>query len=247
MERKLTLISAPAGYGKTTLLCQWLTSLAGADVPVAWVSLDEEENDPVRFWNYVSMALGELHHEEGEGTLDFIQSAQSPPSESILIPLINALSTLQKHFALVLDDYHLITDPAIHDALTFLLHHMPSHMHLIMASRFNPSLHLSRLRARGQVIEVCTDDLRFTSEEGAAFLREVMELNLSQAEMTMLVAGTEGWIAGLQLAGLSMQRHEPIRGEQLLSIFAARHRSTFDFLAHEVFMHQPERMQTFLL
>jgi len=174
LKRKLTLVSAPAGYGKTTLICEWLATLSDGDVPFAWVSLDEGDNDPVRFWSYVLTALDQLHVGLNEQALTLLQSPQPPSLEPILTTQINALMTIPRHFVLVLDDYHMITTQSIHHGFTFLLKHMPSQMHIVLLSRSNPPFSLSRLRTHEQVVEVCATDLCFTTREVAEFLKEVM-------------------------------------------------------------------------
>jgi len=191
LHRKLTLISAPAGFGKTTLLSEWV---AGSGRPVAWVSLDEGDNDPARFWAYFAAALQTVEATIGEGMLGAFQAPQPPPMEAILTALINEFATVpqgdheDRPYVLVLDDYHLITTQPIHDALTFLLDHLPPQMHLVIATRADPSLPLTRLRARGQLTE---SDLRFTTDEAAAFLNRVMGLNLAPDHVTALESRTE--------------------------------------------------------
>jgi LuxR family transcriptional regulator, maltose regulon positive regulatory protein len=247
MERKLILLSAPAGFGKTTLLCEWLQSEACRDIPVAWISLDEGDNDPVRFGSYLSAALAQVQAGVGQRTLPLLHSPQPRSIETIMTTLINEITAIPRHFVLVLDDYHVITAPSIHQALTFLLDHQPEQMHLILASRIDPPLPLSRLRVRRQMSEIRAADLRFTPEEAAAFLQEVMGLELSAEDIAILEARTEGWIAGLQLAALSLQGRNPAGIATFLSAFAGSHRFVFDYLAEEVLQRQPERTQTFLL
>ena len=200
--RKLTLISAPAGFGKTTLVSEWV---AGCERPVAWLSLDEGDNDPTRFLTYLVAALQTIAANIGAGVLAALQSPQPPPTESILTALLNEITTIPDNFILVLDDYHVIDSKPVDDALTFLLEHLPPQMHLVIATREDPHLPLARLRARGQLTELRAADLRFTPAEAAEFLNQVMGLNLSAEDITALETRTEGWIAGLQLAALSMQ------------------------------------------
>jgi LuxR family transcriptional regulator, maltose regulon positive regulatory protein len=247
MERKLTLLSAPAGFGKTTLLCEWLHSPTARNIPVAWVSLDEGDNDPVRFGTYVCAALERLQAGVGERTLALLQFPQTPSTETTMTTLINEVTAIPKHFVLVLEDYHVITSPSIQQALTFLIDHLPAQMHLILASRIDPPIPLSRLRARQQMVEIRAADLRFTPQEASDFLREVMELELSAEEIATLEARTEGWIAGLQLAALSLQGRNSAGIAEFLSAFAGSHRFVLDYLAEEVLLHQLERTQTFLL
>ena len=201
---RLTLISAPAGFGKTTLVSEWV---AGCGRPVAWLSLDEEDNDPVRFLTYLVTALQTISPNIGEGVLGMLQSPQPPPTESILTTLLNEITTIPDNFILVLDDYHLIDAKLIDHTLTFLLEHLPPQMHLVITSREDPNLPLARLRVRDQLTELRAADLRFTPVEAAEFLNQMMGLNLSVENITALETRTEGWIAGLQLAAISMQGH----------------------------------------
>lgn len=247
MERRLILLSAPAGFGKTTLLCEWLRTPAGRDMPVAWISLDEGDNDPVRFGTYVCAALVQVQAGVGEHTLPLLHSPQPPSMETIITTLINEITAIPRHFVLVLDDYHVITAPSIHQTLTFLLDHLPAQMHVVLATRIDPPLPLARLRVRGQKLALRAADLRFTPEEAAAFLREVMGLDLSAADIATLEARTEGWIAGLQLAALSLQGRSQAGIASFLSAFAGSHRFVLDYLAEEVLQRQEERTQTFLL
>src|SRR5437016_10666410 len=180
LHRKLTLISAPAGFGKTTLVSEWV---AGIERPTAWLSLDEGENDPTRFLAYLVAALQTIAPDIGEGVLGVLQSPQPPPIEAILTALLNEITTLPDHFVLVLDDYHVIDAIAVDRALTFLVEHLPPQMHLVIATREDPQLPLARLRARGQLAELRAVDLRFTPSEAAAFLNQVMSLGLSAQDI----------------------------------------------------------------
>ena len=202
MHCKLTLISAPAGFGKTTLVSEWV---AVCERPVAWLSLDEGDNDPTRFLIYLVSALRTIMANIGEGVLGVLQSPQPPPIESILTSLLNEITAIQDNFILVLDDYHLIDAKPVDNALTFLIEHLPPQMHLVIATREDPHLPLARLRARGQLTELRAAELRFTPSEAAEFLNQVMNLNLTAEDIAALETRTEGWIAGLQLATLSMQ------------------------------------------
>jgi len=242
MQHGLTLVGAPAGFGKTTLVSTWAQQCG---YPVSWVSLDINDNDPVVFWIYVVTALQEMHPEIGKTALALLQSPQPTSLERILTVLLNELSTHQEHFALVLDDYHMIDSPAIADALTFLLEHRPTQMHLFIASRVDPPLPLARLRMRRQLVELRADALRFTAEEASLFLREMMGLDVSTGEIETLETRTEGWIAGLQLAALSMQGRKDIHG--FITAFAGSHRYIIDYLAEEVLHQQSEAMRTFLM
>jgi len=239
---KLTLISAPAGFGKTTLVSEWV---AGIEQPTAWLSLDEGENDPTRFITYLVAALQTLAPSIGEGVLSALQSPQPPPIEALLVALLNDLSTIQDPFVLVLDDYHLLDSQAIDQVLTSLVERLPPHMHLVIATREDPRLPLARLRARGYLTEVRAADLRFTSAEAAAFLDQVMGLSLSAADIARLSRRTEGWIAGLQLAAISMQGQQDTA--VFIRTFTSSHHFVMDYLVEEVLGQQSERVQTFLL
>ncbi len=247
----LTLISAPAGFGKTTLISEWRASNAGRGYPLACLSLEKEDNDPIRFLAYIVAALGTLKPELSETALGVLQAPQPPPIQLFLTSLINDLAEISHPFALVLDDYHVISAKPVHDALGFILDHLPQHMHLVMLTRADPPLPLARLRARDQMIEIRADDLRFTSDETAAFLNQVMDLALSTDDMSALEQRTEGWIAGLQLAALaiqspgSMQRTKDIGG--FIAAFTGSHRYVADYLAEEVLSRQPDLVRSFLL
>ena len=245
MRGTLTLIVAPAGWGKTTLLSAWHTDPNRPAQPLAWVSLDAGDNDPVRFWTYFIVALNTPYPSVGEAALDLLHSPQPPPIESVLTLLLNALATRSTETVLVLDDYHLIEALPIHDALTFLLDHAPPQLHLVIASRLDPPLPLARLRAGGSLTELRTADLRFTPQEAAAFLTEVMGLPLSLEEIVALEARTEGWIAGLHLAALSLQGRDDLAG--FITAFAGSNRYIIDFLVEEVLARQAENVQHFLV
>src|ERR687891_105180 len=204
--RKLTLISAPAGFGKTTLLVEWLRERADGERYVAWVLLDEGDNDPVRFLSYLVAALRRTVGEEfGEGFLAALRSPEPPRMEAVLGALINELADLPGEIAVVLDDYHVIDSENVHWIVTFLLERLPENAHLVLSGRVDPPLPLARLRARGQMAELGASELAFTEEEAGAFLKGVMGLDLSTDDVARLEGRTEGWIAGLQLAALSMQ------------------------------------------
>jgi len=239
----LTLISAPAGFGKTSFLSDFLTR---SGIPVAWLSLEAEDNDFVRFLTYVIAALQSLDHEIGKTSVTLLHSSPLVSVEPILALLINDLASRNlPRFALVLDDYHVIEDPAIHRALTFLLDHLPAQMHLVIAARADPPLPLSRLRGRGQLCEVRAADLRFATEEAEAYLHGVMRLELAPDEVAILQERTEGWITGIQLAALSLQGRTNI--SEFLSAFSGSHRFVLDYLSEEVFSQQPATVQSFLL
>jgi LuxR family maltose regulon positive regulatory protein len=249
LDRKLTLISAPAGFGKTTLVSHWVENLRDDQpIKIAWFSLDDEDNDPVRFLTYFTTALNQIEGIEddfGQGALSMLQSPQPPPPNTVLISLINDLAAISDKIIFVLDDYHLIESEPIHQALVFLLENLPPQLHLVIATRQDPPLSLGRLRARNQVTEIRAADLRFSSSEAADFLNQVMGLNLSSEDLAKLETRTEGWIAGLQLAAISMRGHED-RAEFIKS-FTGGHRLVLDFLIEEVLGQQPESIQSFLL
>jgi LuxR family maltose regulon positive regulatory protein len=245
MSRKLTLISAPAGFGKTTLLSEWRMIHLDSEYPLAWVSLEEADNDPTRFLSYLIASLQAIEADVGEAILAALRSPQVPPLESALAALINEVAAIPKDFASVLDDYHVIENEAVHDAIAFLLDHLPSQMHLIIASRADPPLSLARLRAQGQMTEIRADDLRFTPGETAAFLRGVMSLDLPEESVAELEERTEGWIAGLQLAALSVRGREDVSG--FITALRGSSRYVLDYLAEEVLRRQPEDVGAFLL
>lgn len=242
LERKLTLISAPAGFGKTTLIGEWA---AGCDRPVAWLSLEERDNETTRFLSLLVAALRTIAENIGGSVLSVIQSAQSPSVESVLTILINAIAALPYKIVLVLDDYHAMDAKPIDDVLVFLLEHLPPQMHLVIATRENPQFALGRLRARGHLTELRAADLRFTPGEAATFLNQVMNLRLTADEIAALETRTEGWIAGLQLAALSMQGREDIPA--FIRAFAGDNRYIVDYLVEEVLQHQPDPIRRFLL
>ena len=238
----LTLISAPAGFGKTTLLSQWL---AGCGRPAAWLSLDEGENDPARFLTYLVAAVRTIAPSLGKGVLEVLQAPQLPPIGALLVALLNDLTRLPDPFVLVLDDYHLIEATAVDQALTYLVEHLPPQLHLVIATREDPHLSLARLRARGQLTELRAADLRFTPAEAAAFLNEVMSLHLEASDIALLSRRTEGWIAGLHLAALSLRgQPDPTR---FIQAFTGNHQFVLDYLVEEVLAQQSASVQAFLL
>ncbi len=255
---RLTLISAPAGFGKTTLVSEWVS---GCGIPVTWLSLDQEDNDPARFLTYLIAALQTLPPKTGgvnigAEALAVLQSPQPPPAEIILTTLLNDITSIPGNFVLILDDYHLIDSRPVDEALTFLIEHSPPQMRLAIITREDPSLPLARLRARGRLTELRAADLRFTQGEAAEFLNRMMGLNLSEGDVAALEARTEGWIAGLQMAALALH---PLTTQETLSIqghpdaasfiqsFSGSHRFILDYLVEEVLEQQSEDTQTFLL
>jgi LuxR family maltose regulon positive regulatory protein len=242
LPRQLTLISAPAGFGKTTLVSEWVAS---CERPTAWLSLDHGDNDATRFLNYLVAALRTIAANIGEGVLGALQSAQRPTPESVLTALINEVTAVPDNFVLILDDYHVIDAKPIDNALAFLLEHLPPNMHLVIATREDPDLPLARLRAGGRLNELRAADLRFTPSEAAEFLNQVMGLTLSSEEVAALEIRTEGWIAGLQLAAISMQGHKDTTS--FIKSFTGSHHFVMDYLVEEVLLQQSESVQTFLL
>ena len=218
LDKKLTLIAAPAGFGKTTLLSEWIPQSPRC---VIWYSLDEADNDSARFWTYFIASIQQLRSDLGEGALALLQSLQAPPITIMLTTLINDITAFPDAFAIVLDDYHLIDSQPIHEALTYLLAHLPANMQLVITTRVDPPLPVARMRARDQLTELRANDLRFTADEVASFLTQVMGLNLSAEEVTAIEMRTEGWIAGLQIAALSMQAHDDISG--FVRVFSGSH------------------------
>src|SRR3712207_6255609 len=242
----LTLVSAPAGFGKTTLLGDWSEQLSRDGKSVAWVSLDLSDNDPARFLAYLVAALrSDLGEGIGEGVLASLRSPEFPPVEAVVGALINELADVGHEVTIVRDDYHVIYSGLIHEATSFLLEHLPENVHLFISDHADPPLPLAKLRARDQVTEIRAADLRFTTEEATAFLNGVMELTLSAADVASLEGVTEGWIAALQLAALSMRDREDPSG--FVETFSGSNRHVLDFLAEEVLERQPEAVREFLL
>ncbi|MEZ4711271.1 MAG: LuxR C-terminal-related transcriptional regulator [Caldilineaceae bacterium] len=288
---KLTLISAPAGFGKTTLVSAWLESLRSTNYAlpadtaageafvnrkpvlsevevsksvnqVAWLSLDAGDSEPPRFLAYLVAALQRAFRDDGKGQTSEIgqgiaaalQSPQPPPIQALLTALLNELAALSAPIVLVLDDYHLLNGRTIDDALTFLLEHLPPAFHLVITTREDPNLPLARYRARGQMTEIRAAELRFTADEAAAFLNQALGFKLAPAAVAALEAHTEGWIAGLQLAALSLQGHASGEGGDVdknraafIDAFTGSHRYVMDYLVEEVLAQQPERIQTFMM
>ena len=242
-QGKLTLVSAPAGFGKTTLVTTWI---GDCPHPVAWLALDAGENDPIAFLTYLVAALQTVTPDWGTRVMKMLQSPQPSPPDAILTALLNEMTAIPAEFVLVLDDYHVIDAKAVDDILAFLLDYMPPRMHLVVTTREDPSFPLGRLRARGQLTEIRADDLRFTTHEGAAFLSHATGLSLTPAQVDALDVRTEGWIAGLQLAALSLQgRHDG--ATDFIHSFTGSHRFVMDYLVEEVVNRQPPQVQTFLL
>jgi LuxR family maltose regulon positive regulatory protein len=259
LHRKLTLVSAPSGFGKTTLLSEWASqqvSESASGRPVAWLSLDEDDNDLACFLAYFVAALQTIEGNVGKGVLAALQSPGPVNVEPVLTTLLNEIADLPDNpstnsgrgLVLVLDDYHVIESQPVDNALTFLLDHLPPQMHLVIASRSDPTLPLSRLRARGQLTELRVGDLRFTTDEAAAFLQQVIRLPISPDDVRTLENRTEGWITGLQLAAVAMQGLE--QRDQIahfIHSFGGSHRYVIDYLIDEVLHQQTLEVQGFLL
>jgi LuxR family maltose regulon positive regulatory protein len=235
LGRKLTLVSAPAGFGKTTLVSAWVRAVRESPLRVAWLSLDEGDNDPARFLAYLAATLQTVG----------VQVEEKPAvTEAFLAALVNQANAVDP-FILVLDDYHFITAQPVHDVLAFFLDHLPENMHLVIATRADPPLPVARLRGRGQLTELRLVDLRFTPDEAQEFLGRVMELTLSADDVAALASCTEGWIAGLQMAALSLQGKDDV--SQSVAAFTGSNRYILDYLLEEVLRREPEYVQAFLL
>jgi LuxR family maltose regulon positive regulatory protein len=255
LAHRLSLISAPAGFGKTTLVVEWASHLRSeaangsqGDYRVAWLSLDEGDNDLARFLAYLIASLRQAEGMEtpiGKGVMSMLQSPQPPPAEDVLTSLINEIAHVPDRIVLFIDDYHLIDSSQVDEALTFLLRHLPPQMHLVIATRSDPNLPLANFRVRGQLTELRAADLRFTSSEAAEFLNRVMGLDLSAADIAALESRTEGWIAGLQLTAISMKGREDVTA--FVESFTGSHHFVLDYLIEDVLEHQPDNAQAFLL
>ena len=240
---RLILVSAPAGFGKTTLVSAWLAQ--AEDVQPAWLSLDEGDNDPVRFLAYLIAAVQVPVPGAAETAEHLLQSPQPAAADTVLTILINDISQNGQPIIIVLDDYQAITNPSVHQALSYLVDHLPPTLHLLINTRSDPPLPLSRLRARGQLLEIRADDLRFSLNEAGRFFSQVMDLSLANEELAVLEQRTEGWIAGLQLAGLSMQGRDDLA--DFIAAFAGSNRYILDYLTDEVLDQRPEGTRSFLL
>jgi LuxR family maltose regulon positive regulatory protein len=250
LDHKLTLLSAPAGFGKTTLVSEWIAVHSERKdlPPVAWVSLDAGDNDPVRFWRYVITACQVLDAAVGESALALLRTSRRLPFETLLTTFINDLAQLAHRGVLVLEDYHIITSPQIHEAVTYLVDHLPATLHLLILTRSDPPLTLARLRAHNDLYELHAADLRFSLEETQTFLGQALPFPLSPEAITRLEARTEGWVAGLRLLTLALQgRKDPRDLEHMLLTFTGSHRHILEYLVADVLSSQPESLQDFLL
>jgi LuxR family maltose regulon positive regulatory protein len=243
-ESRLTLISAPAGFGKTTLLSAWLAASGREERSVAWLSLDESDSRPGVFWTYAITAMQTVVPGVGADALPLLQSAQAP-IETVLATLLNELSAAPNEIHLVLDDYHLVDGPDVGAGMVFLLEHLPPNVHLVIISRADPGLPLARLRARGELVEVRAAELRFTLDEVTYYLNEAVGLDLTANDIAALEGRTEGWIAALQLAAISMQGRADVAG--FIAGFAGDDRYIVDYLVEEVLRCQPDDVRSFLI
>lgn len=242
LGQTLILVSAPAGFGKSTLIRDWAEQ---EKIRLAWLALDEADNDPARFWTYCIAALQTVAPQVGRTALPQVYAPEPPPPEVLVTRLVNDLAAVTEPVYLVWDDYHVLTNAALHRALEFWIEHAPRNFQLILTTRADPPLPLARLRARGQLLELRADDLRFSTDEAAEFLNRAMGLTLTASQIDALEKRTEGWIAGLQLAALSLRGTND--AEHFIDAFTGSHRYVMDYLVDEVLAQQNERAQNFLL
>jgi LuxR family transcriptional regulator, maltose regulon positive regulatory protein len=245
LTKKVSLVSAPTGYGKTTLVRMWI---ANREFPSAWVTLDEHDNDPVRFWTYICSALRTLDPSLGKATLSMLTSPQPPSPVPLLTPLINDLAQWEARFVLVLEDYHAIKLTDIHEGISFLIQHLPESLHLVFITRTDPDLPLGLLRARDELIEINTSDLRFNQREAEVFLQTTAQASLPSSAVARLLQKTEGWPAGLRLGALALQNKSSTANlETWIESFSGSDRYIADYLIREVFESQPRETQSFLM
>jgi LuxR family maltose regulon positive regulatory protein len=249
LERKLTLLSAPAGFGKTTLAAAWIARRREKGAPpAAWLSLDSGDNDPVRFWRYVATACRAFGPEVGQAALALLERPRQVSLETVLTALLNSLAGLSGRHLLVLDDYHLVTAEPVHDTLAFAIDHLPASVHLVLVTRSDPPLPLARLRAHDELAELRASDLRFSLDETRAFLQQAVPFPLAAEAVARIFDHTEGWAAGLRLVALALQgRKDPAESEQFLATFSGSQRLIVDYLVSDVLAAQPEPVQEFLL
>ncbi|MBV9229954.1 MAG: LuxR family transcriptional regulator, partial [Chloroflexi bacterium] len=238
----LTLISSAAGSGKTTLLADWASK---QEKFVAWLSLDSLDNDPIRFWSLYIAGLRKYQPTFGEETLALLHAGIVPPLSTILVALLNEVVLLDQEVILILDGFHVISDQTIHEGISFVLDHLPANLHLVLISRTDPELPLSRLRMHGQLLEIRFGDLRFTQEEASVFLLQSMDLPLTEEDVTLLSRRTEGWIAGLQLAAISLRKQKDL--SRWVSDFAGSYRYLLDYVQQDILAPLPVPLQDFLL
>jgi LuxR family maltose regulon positive regulatory protein len=244
LNNVLTIISAPAGFGKTTLLSQWIHTNKPL-IPTAWLSLDESENDPMRFWDYIIATLRTIQSGIGANSLTLLHSPQPLPIESVLIPLINDIAAISGETVLVLDDYHFIQSTPVHQGLIFFIEHMPPGIHLVISTRMDPLLPLPHFRGKGKMLEIGADDLRFTLEEAAELLKSVPGPALPPEEVRAINTRTEGWAVGLKMVVLSLSRHTDVK--TAIAALTGSQRYIMDYLTDEVLRQLPEKMREFLL
>jgi len=242
IDKKLTLISAPAGFGKTTLLSEWISL---CEIQAVWISLDKGDSDPTQFIQYLIAAFQSINVNVGRAASSMLQSSQKPPIESIMINLIKEVSDISNNCVIVLDDYHAIDTKQIHNIVEMLIDYLPMQLHLVIATRVDPPLSLARLRGRNQLAELRAADLSFTCSETTVFLNEMMNLELSSQEISVLETRTEGWVTGLQLAALSIQGRDDI--SEFVKTFAGDDRHIVDYLVEEVLNQQAQPIQDFLV
>jgi len=243
LTHKVTIISAPAGFGKTTLVGEWIKQ---RNIPTAWLSLDDNDNDPIRFLSYFIKAIQTININIGETILEILQSPQAQINEPLLITLVNEIALIiPGETIIVIDDYHLVETPQINEIIYFHIKHLPPSMHILIASRSDPSLPVALLRGRGELNELRQDDLRFTTGEAADFLNRIKGLQLTDNQVGALVTRTEGWISGLEMAASSIQGNESISA--FIQSFTSSNRYIFDYLIEEILNRQPENIQEFLL
>lgn len=242
IKGKLTLVVAPAGYGKSTLVSEWVKQ---GDTPAAWVSLDVRDNDFERFWTYVIASVDLSYPSFGASLPQHLKNIQPAHYDAFLSALIGEFTELPGNLILMLDDFHAIDLPSIHDAIAYVLDYLPTSVHLVIASRHQPDLPTARLLARGELYKITLDDLRFQAEEGIRFFQTCMELPLPREEAALLVELTEGWVSGLQMAGISMRASS--RPSDFIHRFKGRQRDIANYLLEEVFGRQPEQVRSYLL
>jgi len=242
LDRKLTVISAPAGSGKTTLLSEWIS---GVKQPIAWISLEKNDNNPITFWSYFIAAIQTVQPSVGQAALVALQSPRPIDIESILAMLINDIIEKMPSFVVVIDDYHMITSRLIHNALAFLIQHLPAKVSMIILARNSLPISLAHLRGCGQLVELHGSDLCFTNDEATNFLNKVMGLELTPEEIEILQGRTEGWIAGLQMAALSIRGQEDT--SKLIETFSGNNFYIMDYLMEEVIKRQKKDVKNFLL
>ncbi len=242
LSGKLTLISAPAGFGKTTLISEWISQ---SDIPFCWISLDENDNDPGRFLAYLTASLQSIEIDVDLESIKLLQNPERRQIETVLNGIINQVADTQKQFAVVFDDYHHIQSQEVQQILSYLLDHLPPQVHLVVGTRADPHLPIARLRARGELTELRSADLRFSLSEGGEFLYQIYGLEIQPEDVEKLVSRTDGWVAGLQLASIAL-RGCPDQSE-FIQHFSGSHDYIVDFLTTEVLEKQPEDIQVFLL